>query len=122
MVAPQNAASAEAAFLDELRRAQRDGFTAQEVAEAKKGILESRAVSRSQDSAVASRWKSYLDLGRNWQFSQDFEARVMALTPGEVNAAFRKYIDPKQLTLVVAGDTSRINGGDASSRERLVKH
>jgi zinc protease len=107
MVAPQNAARAEQAFLEELQRARRDGFTATEVAEAKKGVLEARAVTRSQDSEVAARWASYLDLGRNWQFSKDFEARVMALTPEQVNAAFRAYIDPGQLTLVIAGDTGK---------------
>jgi zinc protease len=107
MVAPQNAARAEQAFLEELQRARRDGFTAIEVAEAKKGVLEARAVTRSQDSEVAARWTSYLDLGRNWQFSKDFEARVMALTPEQVNAAFRAYIDPGQLTLVIAGDTRK---------------
>ncbi|MBK8114023.1 MAG: insulinase family protein [Candidatus Accumulibacter sp.] len=107
MVAPQNAARAEQAFLEELQRARRDGFTATEVAEAKKGVLEARAVTRSQDSEVAARWASYLDLGRNWQFSKDFEARVMALTPEQVNAAFRAYIDPGQLTLVIAGDTRK---------------
>jgi predicted Zn-dependent peptidase len=31
----------------------------------------------------------------------------MALTPEQVNAAFRKYIDPEQLTLVVAGDSQQ---------------
>ncbi len=107
MVAPQNAARAEQAFLDELQRARRDGFTAAELAEAKKEILDTRAIARSQDSAVAARWMSFLDLDRNWQFAQDFEARILAVTPEQVNAAFRKYIDPEQLTLVIAGDTRK---------------
>ncbi|MCM8622600.1 MAG: insulinase family protein [Candidatus Accumulibacter sp.] len=107
MVAPQNAARAEQAFLEELQRARRDGFSTAEVAAARKGIIQARAVARSQDNAVASRWQSFLDLDRNWQFSKDFEARLMAVTPAEVNAAFRKYIDPEQLTLVIAGDTRK---------------
>lgn len=107
MAAPQNVARAEQAFFEELRRARSDGFTAEEVAEAKKGILESRAVSRSQDSAVAARWISLLDLGHDWQLSKDFEAKVAAVTPEQVNAVFRKYIDPEQLTIVVASDTSK---------------
>lgn len=107
MAAPQNVSRAEQAFLDELARARRDGFTAAEVSEAKKGILEARAVARSQDSAVAGNWLSFLDLDRDWQFSKDFEEKVMALTPEQVNAAFRKYIDPEQLTLVVAADASK---------------
>ncbi|WP_300341331.1 pitrilysin family protein [Accumulibacter sp.] len=109
MAAPQNANRAEQAFLEELRRARADGFTAEEVAEAKKGLLQARAVERSQDGAVASRWVSFLDLGRDWQFSKDFEDKIMALTPERVNAAFRKYIDPERLTLVVATDVSKGN-------------
>jgi len=107
MVAPQNAARAEQAFLEEVRRARSEGFTASEVAEARKGIVEARAVTRSQDSAVAARWISFLDLDRNWQFSRDFEAKVLAVSPEQVSAAFRKYIDPDQLTLVIAGDTGK---------------
>ncbi|MBL8406313.1 MAG: insulinase family protein [Candidatus Accumulibacter sp.] len=117
MVAPQNAARAEQAFLEELRRARRDGFTSEEVAAARKGIIQERAVARSQDNAVASRWMNFLDLGRNWQFSKDFEARLMAVTPSEVSAAFRKYIDPEQMTLVIAGDTRK---GIANGRVQLT--
>ncbi|WP_313952371.1 pitrilysin family protein [Accumulibacter sp.] len=110
MAAPQNVVRAEQAFFEELRRARRDGFTAEEVAEAKKGILESRAVTRSQDSAVAAGWISWLDLGRDWRFSKAFEEKIAALTPEQVNAAFRNYIDPEQLTIVIASDTSKSPG------------
>ncbi|WP_299065326.1 pitrilysin family protein [Accumulibacter sp.] len=122
MVAPQNVGRAEHAILEELARALRDGFTEQEVAEAKKGILESRTLSRSQDSSVASRWSSYLDLGRTWQFSKDFEAKVMALTAAEVNAAFRKYIDPDGLTLVVAADSRKAIAAESSGERLVIKH
>ncbi|RDE49893.1 MAG: insulinase family protein [Candidatus Accumulibacter meliphilus] len=115
MAAPQNLDRAEQAFREELTRARRDGFTAAEVAEAKKGILEARAVARSQDSAVAARWISLLDLGHDWLYSKNFETRIMALTPEQVNAAFRKYIDPEQLTLVVAGDARKTDSKAAGS-------
>jgi len=104
IVAPQNVARAEAAIKEELERARKDGFTAKEVEEAKKGILQSRAVNRAQDGTVAAGWVNNLDLGRNWQFSKAFEDKIAALTPEQVNAAFRKYIDPAAMTFVVAGD------------------
>lgn len=115
MTAPQNAARAEQAILEEIRRAQRDGFTPQEVAEAKKGLLESRTVSRSQDPTLAAQWSSYLDLGRNWEFSKDFEAKIAALSAEQVNAAFRKYIDPERLTVVVAVDSRKSQAGSATA-------
>jgi predicted Zn-dependent peptidase len=32
---------------------------------------------------------------------------VLAVSAEQVSAAFRKYIDPDQLTLVIAGDTGK---------------
>lgn len=106
-VAPQNVAKAEAAMKEELERARREGFTATEVADAKKGLLQDRAVSRSQDGTLASGWVANLDRGRTWQFSKQFEDRLMAVTPEQASAAFRKYIVPDDLTFVVAGDAKK---------------
>ena len=107
MAAPHNIARAEQAFNEELARVRNEGFTEREISEAKKGIIETRAVARSQDTAIAIRWISLLDQQRDWQFSKDFEARVLAATPAQINAVFRKYIDPAQLTIIIAGDTAK---------------
>jgi zinc protease len=107
IVAPQNAARAEQAIREELERARRDGFTAKEVEDAKKGLLQERLVNRSQDGILAGAWVSNLDLGRTFEFSRQFEDRLKALTPGEVNAAFRKYVDPDRMTFVIAGDVKK---------------
>jgi zinc protease len=107
IVAPQNAARAEQAIREELERARRDGFTAKEVEDAKKGILQERLVNRSQDGVVAGAWANNLDLGRTFEFSKQFEERLKTLTPEQVNAAFRKYIDPDRMTFVIAGDAKK---------------
>jgi zinc protease len=107
IVAPQNAARAEQAIREELERALRDGFSAKEVDDAKKGLLQERLVNRSQDGIVAGAWVSNLDLGRTFEFSRQFEERLRAVTPEQVNAAFRKYIDPDRMTFVIAGDVKK---------------
>jgi zinc protease len=107
IVAPQNVARAEQALREEIERARRDGFTADEVENAKKGILQERMVNRSQDGVVASAWVRNLDLGRTFEFSKQFEDKLAALTPEQVNAAFRKYIEPERLTFVIAGDAKK---------------
>ena len=104
IAAPQNVAKVEAAFREELDRALRDGFTAAEVASAKSGMLQARVQNRAQDGTLAGAWVSNLYLGRTFQWSKDFEAKVVALTPEQVSAAFRKFVDPKKLTVVKAGD------------------
>jgi len=107
LVAPQNATKAEQAIREEFDRARRDGFTAKEVNDAKKGILQQRLVNRSQDGTLAGAWTHYLDLGRTFAFSKQFEDRLAAVTPEQANAAFRKYIDPARMTVVVAGDAKK---------------
>ena len=57
--------------------------------------------------ALAAGWDNYLDAGRTFEFSKQFEDRIRALTPADVNAAVRKYIDPNKLTVVIAGDAKK---------------
>ena len=45
-----------------------------------------------------------LYVGRTMQFQADLEQKIRELTPEAVNAALRKYIDPKRFTVVTAGD------------------
>jgi zinc protease len=37
----------------------------------------------------------------------DFEKKIAALTPQQVNAALRRHIDPARLAVVVAGDLKK---------------
>ena len=107
IAAPQNVTQAEKALREELTRALKDGFTAAEVDDAKKGLLQSRLLNRAQDPVLAGAWVSNLDLGRTFAFSKQFEDRLRAVTPEQVNAAFRKYIDPAKMTFVIVGDAKK---------------
>lgn len=105
--APQNVERLEAAFKEEIARALKDGFTADEVAAAKKGYLQSREVSRAQDGELAGKLASYLFLKRTLAWDADFEAKINALTPEQIVAAMRKYIDPSKITIIKAGDFAK---------------
>jgi zinc protease len=102
--APQNVARLEAAFSEEIARALKDGFTAEEVAAAKSGYLQSRQVNRSQDSGLSRTLASYLFLGRTLGWDAEFEKKVAALTPEQITAAMRRFIDPSKITIIKAGD------------------
>ena len=108
IAAPQNVARLEAAFREEFERALKDGFTPEEVANAKSGILQTRLQNRAQDGALAGAWTGNLYLGRTFAFSKQFEDKVMALTPAQVVAAMRKHLDPAKMTVVKAGDFSKV--------------
>ncbi|HVG05618.1 MAG TPA: insulinase family protein, partial [Burkholderiaceae bacterium] len=107
IMAPQNVAKAEQALRDEIERARKEGFTAKEVEDAKKGTLQERATNRSQDQVLAGAWTANMDLGRTFAFSKQFEERLRAVTVDQVNAAFRKYIDPARMTFAIAGDAKK---------------
>jgi len=46
-------------------------------------------------------------LGRTFAFADRGDAAIAAATPAEVNAAFRKYVQPDGLALVYAGDFAK---------------
>jgi zinc protease len=102
--APQNKERVERALREEISRALAEGFSAEEVETAKKGFLESRRVSRSQDRALAGRLNYYLFLGRTFAWDIDFEKRIAALTPAEILAAMKRHLDPARITIMKAGD------------------
>ncbi len=107
IAAPANIGRVETAFKEELARALKDGFTDAEVATAKSGILQMRAQTRAQDGALAAGWAGNLYLGRTFAWSKQFEDRIMALKPADVAAALRKYVDPRRVTVVKAGDFAK---------------
>jgi zinc protease len=101
--APENRTRVESAIREELARALKDGFAAAEVDDAKKALLESRRLQRTQDRVLAGRLGSYLFAKRTFAWDIDFEARIAALTPAQVHAALQKHLDPALLSVVTAG-------------------
>jgi len=101
---PVNGPKVEFSFVDELKKTLKDGFTAAEVAEAKKAYLDTRANGRAQDSALLGQLASHEMQNRTMQWDEQLEARIQALTPDQINAAFRKHIDPSAVSIVKAGD------------------
>ena len=101
---PKNTPKVEASFRDELTKTVAGGFTADEVAAAKKALMDARMVSRSQDQSVIGLIAAREDADRTLAFDQQIDARLDALTVEQVNAAFRKHVDASALSIVKAGD------------------
>ena len=102
--APQNTPKVEASLKDELAKTLKDGFTAEEVALAKKSWLESESVSRANDSTVSRQIAIDERFGRVFLWRAGLDAKVAAVTPEQVNEVFRRRIDPSALVVVKAGD------------------
>ncbi len=101
---PANGPKVEFSFVDELKKVYQNGFTAAELAEAKKAFLDSRAVGRSTDTALLNLIADHEELDRPISFDINLENRIRTLTLNEVNAAFRKHIDVNGVSIIKAGD------------------
>jgi zinc protease len=80
------------------------GVTADELAKAKQSVLEQLKARRSGDGTLTELLAKELAAGRTLAEHAELERRIAALTPGQVQAALKKHIDPKRLFVVVAGD------------------
>jgi len=106
--APQNIAKLEAIFREELDLARKSGFTAEELSNAKSGLLTSRKQGRAQDGFLANAWTDYLYRDKTFAEAAQLDAKFQALTLAQVNAALNKHIVPENLAIVKAGDFSKV--------------
>jgi zinc protease len=101
---PQNVPKVEVAFKDELAKAVSRGFAADEIGEEKKAFLQTQLVGRSQDQQLAGLLARQAQLGRTMKREADLEAKVSSLTPEQINAAVKKWIDPAAISYFKSGD------------------
>ena len=102
--APQNLAKLEQAFREEFERVLKDGFTAEEIAQAKSGWEQSRSVGRAQDNALVGTLGHYLFLGRTLAWDAELEKKVMALDAAQIRAAMNRHLDLSKFVVMKAGD------------------
>jgi zinc protease len=102
--APNDRQKVEAALREELTNSLQSGFSATELAAAKKGLLNERRLTLAQDATVARKLIENAALGRNFAAQQQQDDKLAGLSLEQVNAAWRKYIDPARLVWAWTGD------------------
>jgi zinc protease len=70
-------------------------------------MLQERATARADDSWVAGAWTRFLDTGRRFAANREREERLRAMTLDELNATWRRHIDPARLSVSLAGDPAK---------------
>jgi zinc protease len=106
--APQNSEKLVKAFDEEIASILDKGFTDEEIAEAKKGWLQARRVSRSSDRELARTLAAREYLDRTLMWDEALESKVAALTNAQIVAAMKKFIDPAKISTVQAGDFKKV--------------
>ncbi len=101
---PSNMRKVDNAINEELTKLLADGVTAAELARAKQGYLQQQQVSRTNDGVLTAMFTENLYVDRTMEFYSELEKRITALSPEQVLEVLRKYIDPKKLVIVDAGD------------------
>ena len=109
IAAPQNTPKVETAFNEEIVKAIKEGFTSDEVEKAKKAWLDNRALSRAEEASIAGLLVSRARWDRTVIWDEKLEAAVAALTPAQVNEAFRHHVDPAALSIVKGGDFKKVS-------------
>jgi zinc protease len=104
---PINVAKVASGVDDEIARILKDGVTATELKKAADGYLSQQQQLRTVDMVLAMQLSENLFVGRTMQFQADQEQKLRTLTSEEVDNALRKYIDPKRLCIVTAGDFAK---------------
>ena len=107
IAAPENVAKVEADFKEEMARALKDGFTAEELAAAKSGWLQDQQVSRSQDNELMHKLATERFWDRTMTYDADLAAKVSALTSQEIADALRRNIDVSKISIYKAGDFAK---------------
>ena len=95
-----NGPKVEFSYVDELKRTLKDGFTPEEVASSMKTLLDTRAQARAQDAGLLNQIAAHELQGRTLQWDASLEAKIQALSLDQVNAAFRRHIDPAAVSIV----------------------
>ena len=101
---PTNLEKIVTAVSEELDKVLKSGVTQKELDDARRGFLQSQEVMRTDDARLAAVLESTLIADRTMDYYSKMEKRIVELTPETVLEALRKYIDPKHVLTVVAGD------------------
>ena len=91
------------AFVKEINKIRDEPPTQQEVDDAKKYLLGSLPFRFTTTSAVADQLYAAERFGLGFDFLEKYRKEIEAVTPADVQAVARKYLDPKALAIIAVG-------------------
>ena len=101
---PQNSSQLMKSIEEEVNLLIAQGITEEELAQAKKGYLQSLAVQRTSDGSILGLLASSLYEKSTMMDQGKYESAVGQLTASQVGVALKKHINPKRLVIITAGD------------------
>ncbi len=114
--APESAATAAAAVLEELRRLRREEAPENEIATARQSLLSRLPLLFDRAETVAGRYAEDELLGRPYEYWAVYRERLLAVTGADIRKAARRFIDPEGVAVIVVGDAAAVRSGGGSDR------
>src|SRR4029078_4223522 len=105
--APQNLPKVKSAFEEELTRVRGEGYTATELDNARKALLEERRIGRAQDEDLVGQLVTQDYLGRTWDDALRVDRAIGGVSLDQANGALRKDLTPESMARVYAGDFAK---------------
>ncbi len=102
--APENRDKLQAAFVEEINKVIKEGFTQEELDAARSGWIQSQVVNRAQDRSLLGKLANNLRLDRDMMWDKAVEEKIMKLSVAEINQTLAKHLDPSKMVYVKAGD------------------
>jgi len=108
ILAPQNAVKGMTAMLEEFSKLVSGGVPAEELKQAQQSLSKEFHRNLANDRFVMSVLNDGLFLDRTFAFEDAQQQAIAALTPAVVNAAIKKYVNPKALFKVTGADKAKM--------------
>ena len=104
--APESAATAAAAVLEELRRLRQEDVPGTEIATARQSLLARLPLLFDRAETIAGRYAEDELLGRPHEYWAMYRERLLAVTAADIRRAARRFIDPEGVAVVVVGPSA----------------
>lgn len=109
---PKNIDNVDKGAAGEIAALLKEGVSLDELALAKKGLIEEMKVDRGKDAMLAEMIRENLEVGRSFKYYADLETKLADLTPAEVQRVLGRLVEQGRLVVVRAGDFSKKTAPD----------
>jgi zinc protease len=107
IVAPQNLEQAKTALLEEVVKVTTGKVSEEELKRAKDSWTKDQDTGLSNDGYVVGVLQNQTFRGRTNEYLKNLRAKIQAVTTDDVARVAKKYLDPKRLVVVDAGDVAK---------------
>ena len=94
---PLNMERVRVVIAEELERLVKEGITADELENAKRGLLQQRTLQRADESGLSSLLMQLWSVDRTFDFTAEQESAITALSVNQVNSALRKWFEAGEI-------------------------